>query len=499
MGAVSSNKVLIGVIDTGIDFAHPEFSRNGGHKIVALWDQLDSSLNNYHFDDGSALGSVYYDTEINQRDCASRDLDGHGTMVASVAAGNTCGLAPQADLVVVKVDYFNFDELMLAYGIDFVKRVAQQRQLPYVISLSYLPKGGAKDGETGVLARILQGELDANLGGGLLKGIVAAAGNENYDESNPCRDENCRMHTHRAGVDDFDLEINTTTAPNDDACILELWYPVENPYELKLTTPSGRVIGPLPPDQPAFREFGEDGFIMITNNRRGMEKWGAIRLIMRDPDSLLAATTTAQALSSGRWNVEMNGESGVWHGYVTHVYPANVIKAIGKKDHTNQFKIRSGGNVRDVVTVGSINNGLVSWRDLFGSTTDYTGCYDPNEISHFSSRGPTKAGVAKPDLYAEGAWIRVASSKDVTLQVNDPVRRKTLFSDEYFMMDEGTSFAAPKVAGAIALMVENDLDFSLTHDRIKYILEETAKRRGKGLGSYLCLDVKRALEISAKY
>lgn len=421
-------------------------------------------------------------------------------MVASVAAGNTCGAAPDADLVVVKVDYFNFDEMMLAYGIDFIKKVAEERQQPYIISLSYLPKGGAKDGETGILSQILKGELDANLGGGLLKGIVAVAGNENYEERNPCRDENNRMHVHKAGAASFDLEIETTDDKvADDACILELWYPVEYAYTVKLISPSGVEFGPIAPDTRTLRQASDEGFVMVSNNRRGLEKWGAIRIILRDSDSLSSNPSGTGLLSKGVWQVEMIGDSGVWHGYVTYLNPPELTKAISRKDHTNQFKIRSGGNVHDVVTVGSINNGVVSWRDLFGSTTDYTLCYDPNEISHFSSRGPTKSGVNKPDIYADGAWIRVAASKDVTIYVNDPRRRKTLIRDEFFVMEEGTSFAAPRVAGAMALMVENDNDASLTHDRIKYILEQTAKRRGRGVGSYLCLDLKKALEMSARY
>ncbi len=238
---------------------------------------------------------------------------------------------------------------------------------------------------------------------------------------------------------------------------------------------------------------------MISNNRRGMEKWGAGRIILRDTDSLTTGGSKAGQLRTGNWRVEMLGDSGVWHGYVTYVYPPELTKAISKRDHTNQFKIRSGGNVRDVVTVGSINNGVVSWRDLFGSTTDYTSCYDPAEVSHFSSRGPTKAGVSKPDIYADGAWVKVAISRSVTIQVNDPRRRKTLFADDYYVMEEGTSFAAPRVAGAMALMVAGDNDATLTHDRIKYILDQTARRRGRGVGSYLCLDLKKALEMSARY
>ncbi len=376
-------------------------------------------------------------------------------MVAASAAGNTCGAAPDADLVVVKVDYFNFDEMMLAYGIDFIKKSCRRTPTAIHHLLSYLPKGGAKDGETGILAQILKGELDANLGGGLLKGIVAVAGNENYEGNNPCRDENNRMHVHKAGTASFDSrskrpKTNLLTMPVSSNCGIRS----RTHTAVKLISPSGTEFGPVSPDARPLRQVSDDGFVMISNNRNGMEKWGAVRIILRDNDSLHGCKESAPAnYADGTWKVEMSGDSGVWHGYVTYLNPPELTKAISRKDHTNQFKIRSGGNVRDVVTVGSINNGVVSWRDLFGSTTDYTSCYDPDEISHFSSRGPTKAGVNKPDIYTEGAWIKVAVSKDVTIEVNDPRRRKTLHADEYFIMEEGTSFAAPRVAGAIALMV----------------------------------------------
>ncbi len=490
---MSAAKPIIGIIDTGIDFDHPEFARDGGHRILALWDQLDTTQNDYRFSDGAVLGSVYRGTEINRERCASRDFEGHGTMVASMAVGSTCGAAPDADLVVVKIDYFKFDEMTLALGIDFVRREAAFLNRPYIILLCYLPKGGAKDGETDLLARIIRSELEANLSGGLLKAVVAAAGNENYDSGNPCREENNRMHTHRVGNGSFRFEVETTEdVAGDDVAVIELWYPVQYEYQVRLTSPAGRIYGPVFPDSASLRALGRDGIILISNNRRGLDKWGAVRVVLRDPDS-------SAALAAGEWKVEMLGAAGVWHGYVTYVYPPEITKAIHFEDHTNEFKIRSAGNVRDVITVGSLDNGVVQWENLEGRTVNLENCHYEDDISHFSSRGPSKAGVGKPELYANGAWVRAALSQDVTEQNVSASYSRTIKFQPAYVMQEGTSFAAPQVAGAIARMIALDADGSLTHARIKYLLEHTAKRRGKADDSYQMLDLKKALQSSRSY
>jgi subtilisin family serine protease len=107
--------VLIGFVDTGIDYTNPVFSyADGTTKIISIWDQ---SLNTDQVPDGMAYGTEFSRNQINEAlknndplsIVPSKDEIGHGTMLAGIAAGNEVpekgfyGVAPDAELVIVKL------------------------------------------------------------------------------------------------------------------------------------------------------------------------------------------------------------------------------------------------------------------------------------------------------------------------------------------------------------------------------------------------------------
>lgn len=149
--------VIIAIIDSGIDYAHPDFcNTDGSTRILELWDQT--------------LNRVYTQVEINAALQApteqqryelvpSRDISGHGTHVTGIAAGNGrasggryVGVAPESSLLIVKLGVAKTNgfprttELMAA--VDYVLRRAEQYQMPVVVNLSFGNNYGGHDGRS---------------------------------------------------------------------------------------------------------------------------------------------------------------------------------------------------------------------------------------------------------------------------------------------------------------------------------------------------------------
>lgn len=149
--------VIIAIIDSGIDYAHPDFcNSDGSTRILELWDQT--------------LNRVYTQSEIDVALQApteqqryelvpSRDISGHGTHVAGIAAGNGrasggkyVGVAPESSLLIVKLGVAKTNgfprttELMAA--VDYVLRRAEQYQMPVAVNLSFGNNYGGHDGRS---------------------------------------------------------------------------------------------------------------------------------------------------------------------------------------------------------------------------------------------------------------------------------------------------------------------------------------------------------------
>lgn len=145
--ALLGQGILIAVIDSGVDYTHPDFRNpDGSTRILAIWDQSvpGDPPQGYH------LGTQYTKAQIDEAlrsstDLPIRDLSGHGTEVLGIAAGNgkngSRGAAPLAHILVVKLgsprpDSFpRTTELMQA--LDYVFKKAREWQLPVAVNLSF--------------------------------------------------------------------------------------------------------------------------------------------------------------------------------------------------------------------------------------------------------------------------------------------------------------------------------------------------------------------------
>ena len=159
---LSGEGVIVGIIDTGIDYTHPDFrTPEGLTRILAFWDQSGSGKP----PDGFTFGKEYTSDELNTALASpdpiavtgQLDIKGHGTAVAGIAAGGgisdpfQIGVAPKADIIAVRVlpagnDYSRSTELMRAikYVIDKARSFAK----PIAINISYGMNEGAHLGDS---------------------------------------------------------------------------------------------------------------------------------------------------------------------------------------------------------------------------------------------------------------------------------------------------------------------------------------------------------------
>ena len=189
--------ILISVIDSGIDYAHPDFCNpDGSTRLVALWDQTipaDPSVGRFspsRYPQGTLFSAEQINAALGADTLQQRlelvpstDVTGHGTHVAGIAAGNGRasggryhGVAPEASLLAIKLGspdpkgFPNTIELMQA--VDFSVRYAIEQAIPLVINLSFGNTYGSHSGTS-----LLETYLDSVSTLGRIN-IVVGSGNE---------------------------------------------------------------------------------------------------------------------------------------------------------------------------------------------------------------------------------------------------------------------------------------------------------------------------------
>lgn len=194
--SLTGKGVLLSVIDSGIDYMHPDFQNaDGSTRILALWDQTIAPNPSKSFlsPPGYALGTLFTEEQINAAIaaptlqervafCPSFDSSGHGTHVTGIAAGNgrvqiaNRGVAYEASLLIIKLgspEPMGFPSTtQLMQAVDFSVRFAIERQLPLSINLSFGNTYGSHSGTS-----LLETYLDSVSNLGRIC-IVTGSGNE---------------------------------------------------------------------------------------------------------------------------------------------------------------------------------------------------------------------------------------------------------------------------------------------------------------------------------
>ena len=250
--------IMIGFLDTGIDYTHPVFRNlDGTTRIAGIWDQ---TIQDGDPPEGFLYGTEYTEERINaalhskspQELISSEDTDGHGTFVASVAAGSAessgqfLGAAPEAVIAMVKLkpakkylkeffavaeDAHCYQENDILAGLRYLNELARRREMPLVICMAIGTSFGGHNGDS-----LLAGVLD---GYALLRNrcVVTGTGNE------------AAQRHHYYGT--FTEAQNTRTAEirvgeGVKGFVTELWSTLPNIVTVSITSPSGERTGQIP-------------------------------------------------------------------------------------------------------------------------------------------------------------------------------------------------------------------------------------------------------------
>lgn len=410
--------VLLGFVDTGIDYTQKTFRyEDGTSKIQYIYDQsiIDTPPEGFY------IGTEYSNEQINQalksenpyEIVPHKDTVGHGTFLASVAAGRETddfiGAAPDAELIVVKLkkargfglDLFAvpedqenaFSSIAVMIGVEYIIKKAHELGRPVVICLGIGSNSGSHDGFS-IFEEYLSGI--ANLTGVCL---CIAAGNESQ----------ARHHTQgvipgKDGSQNMDVKVSDQLSD----FFISIWSSISDKMSVSIDSPAGELVPKIPP---------KTGMITLTDLTLELSRIRVAYYFPMEGSGGQLSTVRVLDATPGIWTITMYGDiilDGTFHAWLP------------------------------LTGLGSPNVEFLSPTPYYTVTVPSTavggiccGAYNSanNSLYINSSWGPTRIGVMAPDLVAPG----------VNVTGIYPTGPGTM---------SGTSVAAAITAGACALMMQ---------------------------------------------
>lgn len=440
--------VLVGIIDTGIDYQNPLFRQaDGTTRIQAIWDQ---TIQSGSLPEGFFYGSEYTREQINQalqtekplELVPSQDTNGHGTFAAGIIAGGSdvqndfTGAAPMAELVVVKLKqakeylrefYFAdaqevYQETDIIMAVQYLVAQAVRLQKPISIYIGAGTSGGDHSGQGSLnqlLSRITQAP---DLIASVPAGNEGAAGHHFYG-------------TVRRDMPYEEVELNV--GADVPGFTMELWGELPNTYAIGIASPYGEVVERIP---PLFYRRQRIDFVL---ERTLVEVAYVLAEELSGKPLIFIRMVTP---GEGIWRFRVFASGNENHAFHMWLPIRNFLP-----DNTFFLKPNPYTTLSDLGTgEGSIS--ATAYNHLTGA------------LYAEASRGYTADNRVKPDLAAPG------------VNVFGPALREMPSAPYGYTRRSGSSIAAAHTAGAAALLMEWAGRQQLSGTQIRRYLVRGAER-----------------------
>ena len=461
--SLDGDGVIVGLIDAGIDFLHPDFMNpDSSTRVMYLWDQT-LGVNQYT-PAQYGYGQHWDSTKINLGLSTNVDQWGHGTTVAGTACGNAFangknkGVAPKTDIIMVESNFNAPDWLATVVdAVEYIYTIADSIGKPCVINASIGEYYGSHDG-LDPYALYIDSLINAKKG----HLFVAAAGNSgDYDPYH--------LHTEVTDTSLTWFKLNASSAFGVPTVFFEVWADTADLNNVNFSIGADKVspghsfrgrgqffnAGSLPQNALTFdtiRNTNDDilGTIMYWFEPRDGQY--LLQAYMQEPDSAQYhfRFETAGTGSFDVWTTSVFGTSNMENRADTIVGFTEIHKYV--YPDTLQTIVSSFQCSPNVIAVGNYANDSGYVNNLGGWTPA------PGEIrgklAATSSKGPTRTGLIKPEVAASGAVTNSAYPLTGIDYFASNGLDSLLALGGMHYRNGGTSMASPVVAGVAALFLE---------------------------------------------